>query len=157
MKRIIIICIVSLFIFSCENAKKKTSEDCIAEIVKALQIEFENGKHGYPEIYNSLEKDLKDFVKNINVDTIINSEDKTYSKKYFLHLNWDLDTIKKDNCEDLIYIVFDIKNKAFKLQVNSCSIFEEDGDKHTVESSLMFEYTFEADCSYRFDGINVAG
>lgn len=54
MKRIILICIVSLFVFSCEEAKKKTSEYCIKEIVSALQVKFENGNHGYPEIYKPL-------------------------------------------------------------------------------------------------------
>ncbi|MGH1384961.1 hypothetical protein [Kordia sp.] len=157
MKRIIIICIVSLFTFSCEEAKKKTSEDCIKEIVSALQVKFEKGNREYPDVYKPLEKDLKDFVKSIKPDAIISSADKTFSKKYFLHKNWDLETIEKDKCEDEISIVFDIENKSFQIQVNSCSIFEEDGDTHIAEGSLMFEYIFDTNCSYRFYGIIAAG
>jgi len=132
--------------------------DCREAIVEKIALEFEYGALNYLGSYTIFKKELKDFVQNINIDELVKSQDDTYSKNYKLHRNWDLDYISKDDCEDELFLIFDIDTNTFRIQINNCSLVYEDGKViHASEQSIMFEYDIETNCTYKFKKINGAG
>ena len=132
--------------------------DCRETIVEKIALEFEYGALNYLGKYKIFKKELKNFVQNINIEELKHSKDDTYSKTYKLHRNWDLDYIEKDDCEDELFLIFDVDTNTFRIQINNCSLYEEGGeDFETSEGSYMFEYTIETNCSYKFKRINGAG
>ena len=132
--------------------------DCREAIVEKIALEFEYGALNYLGAYSVFKKELKDFVKNINIDELVKSEDDTYSKTYKLHRNWDLDYIAKDDCEDELFLIFDINTNTFSIQINNCSLVYEDGEViHASEQSIMLAYNIETNCTYKFKKIEGAG
>ncbi|MDO6490101.1 MULTISPECIES: YARHG domain-containing protein [unclassified Cellulophaga] len=132
--------------------------DCREAIVEKIALEFEYGALNYLGAYSVFKKELKDFVKNINIDELVKSEDDTYSKTYKLHRNWDLDYIAKDDCEDELFLIFDINTNTFSIQINNCSLVYEYGEViHASEQSIMLVYNIETNCTYKFKKIEGAG
>lgn len=132
--------------------------DCREVIIDKIALEFEYNALNYLGRYTVFKKELKDFVQNINIDELVSSQNDTYSKSYKLHRNWDLDYISKDDCEDELFLIFDVDTNTFSIQINNCSLVYEDGKViHASEQSIMFEYDIETNCTYKFKRINGAG
>ena len=132
--------------------------DCREAIVEKIALEFEYGALNYLGSYTIFKKELKDFVQNININELVRSQNDTYSKKYKLYRNWDLDYIAKDDCDDELFLIFDTDTNTFRIQINNCSLVYENGEViHASEQSIMFEYDIKTNCTYKFKRINGAG
>ena len=134
-----------------------TITNCKATVIKNLVLEFEYGALSYLGEYIMFKKELTDFLKSIKIDKTADIEIDNYSKSYKLHRNWDLEYIKEDECEDELFLTFDMENNAFVIQINNCSLFKEDGDSHISEQSTMFEFEIGNNCTYKFKRVNGAG
>lgn len=132
--------------------------DCRSILVEKLILEFEYGELSYLSGYKVFKKELTDFIKSVNIDEILNSEDNSYSKSYKLHRNWNLEYIKEDECEDELFLIFNINSDSFSIQINNCSVYKEDGEPfEAAEESIMFKYEIGKNCTYKFNRIGVAG
>ena len=133
-------------------------QDCRELLIKKLQLEFEYGKLNYLGRDDVYKKELIDFITTVNIDALINSEDNSYSKSYRLHRDWNLNYIKEDECEDELFIEFDITNNSFIIQINNCSLYKEEGETiESSEQSTMFQYQIGKNCSYKFIRVTGAG
>ncbi len=132
--------------------------DCTDRLVEELVLEFEYGKLNYLKKYDIFEKDLKDFVNSIDIDVLNTSPNKTYTKTYRLHRDWDLNYIERDNCKDKLFFTIDDNNKIVRIMINNCSIYKEEGAaQETTEESVIFEYKIGPNCTYEFYRVSVAG
>ncbi len=132
--------------------------DCREAIIQKLTLDFEYGRNNYLGQYKVFESQMKNFIQSINTDEILKSRVNKYSRKYTLHRDWDLNYIKKDECEDELFMIFDTKNNTFSIQINNCAhVIEEGKVVHASEQSIIFEYTIEKNCTYKFNRITGAG
>ncbi len=145
------------------NLIKRIENDklqCIYVIVKKIKSEFKNDNIDHLDIDTSYIPFLKEFVAEINVNAIIDSEENEYSKSYYFHKDWNWEDMDIDECEDEIFIRFGIESKTFIIQMNTCAIYkgEDEGEDDFVsEQNMIFEFKYEADCSYQFIRTSAAG
>lgn len=143
------------------NSTQKTakSSNCLKKTIKKLKPELAKSDFDFLGRYRIFSKELKDFLKSIDINDLNTDEDGyVFSKTYYLKRNWDLDHIKDDECEDEIFLRYDDENKWISIQINNCSLYREKREEDQIsEQSIMIEFTIEKNCSYKFHKVIVAG
>lgn len=143
------------------NSTNKTnkSSNCLKKVIKKLKPELAKSDFDFLGRYRIFSKELKDFLKSIDIHDLNTDEDGyAFSKNYYLKRNWDLDYIKDDDCEDEIFLRYDDENKWLAIQINNCSLYKEKGEEDQIsEQSIIIEFTIENNCSYSFNKVTVAG
>ncbi|MGY3793655.1 YARHG domain-containing protein [Aquimarina sp. 433] len=143
------------------NSTQKTakSSNCLNKTIKKLKPEFAKSDFDFLGRYRIFSKELKDFLKSIDINDLNTDEDGyVFSKTYYLKRNWDLDHIKDDECEDEIFLRYDDENKWISIQINNCSLYREKGEEDQIsEQSIIIQFIIENNCSYKFHKVTVAG
>ena len=129
--------------------------DCRKAIIEKLTLDFEYGKLDYHlGEYRIFKKELKDFVKSIDIDQLMNADDDSYSKKYVLHRDVHLKYSKEDDSFDDIEISFDVKSNTFNITIQSYTEIKNEEPTHL---SIIFQYSIEKNCTFKFSEVILAG
>lgn len=139
--------------------KTSISSNCIKKTIKKLKSGLAKDDFNFLGRYRIFKKELKDFLKSIDINDVNTDENGyAFSKKYYLQRNWDLDYITNDECEDQIFLRYDVQNKWISIQIHNCSLYKEKGEEDQIsEQSIIITFTIKNNCSYKFHKVVVAG
>lgn len=127
---------------------EKEIADYAVKLVPIIKNKFKT-EAPFANNHKEYQSKIIDFIKTIDIDTILKSNRLSYHKDYFLHKDENNNYIENDRTEDRIHIFFGESKNVFSIVIANYFVYEFSGE--IGRELTVFDFMIKKDYSFEYN------